>query len=373
VGVADGIGFYAYQGLYGFANNANEPGIVQSQTSVFNGDLTWEVNKQFDIGIDFAILKNRVSGSIEYYNRKSSKLLFAVPTPLSSGLLSLTKNTANMYNKGLELQLSVDIVKTKSFTWNTGVNVSTVTNKITKMPDGIPEFVSGTKKFSVDHSIFDYWLRTYYGVDPADGAALYKPISGATASTLRTVANKNGGTDVVTTSISQAQFEYQGGTIPDYYGSLTNSFTFKQITLSGLFIFQKGGRTFDGLYQSLMAVNNIGGAAHIDILKRWQKPGDITDVPRLDNGRATDFNATSSRWLVDASFFNIRSISLSYNLPQSLISKFKITNAQFFVTGENVAFFSKRKGMNNQQAFSGVTSNAYPPARVVTAGVTLNF
>jgi hypothetical protein len=241
------------------------------------------------------------------------------------------------------------------------------------MPASIPEFITGTKKYAVGHSIFDYWLRTYYGVDPADGAALYIPLSNATPSTLRSIPNKNGGTDIVTTSIAQAQFDYQGGVIPDYYGSFTNSFSYKQITLSTLVSFQKGGKTFDALYQSLMSVNNIGGAAHIDILKRWQKPGDITDVPRVDNGRATDFNATSSRWLVDASFLNIRSLSLSYNLPQPLMSRFKITNAQFFVSAENVAFFSKKKGMNNQQAFSGVTSNAYPPAKVITAGLILNL
>jgi len=373
VGVADGIGFYAYQGLYNFANNANEPGIVQSQTSFLNKDLTWEVNKQFDIGLDFALFKNRITGTIEYYNRVSSDLLFAVPTPLSSGALSLTLNTATMNNKCVEFQLNSDLIKNKDFTWNAGINLSTVNNKITKMPKSIPEFVTGTKKYSVGHSIFDYWLRTYYGVDPADGAALYIPISGATASTLRTVANKNGGTDVVTTSITQAKFEYQGGVIPNYYGSITNSFTYKQITLSALLSFQKGGKTYDGLYQSLMSVNNIGGAAHKDILNRWQKPGDITNIPRVDNGRATDFNATSSRWLVDASFLNIRSLSLGFSLPKPLISRFKITDAQFFVSAENVAFFSKRKGMNNQQAFSGVTSNAYPPARVVTAGITLNL
>src|SRR4030095_3294378 len=131
VGVADGIGFYAWQGLYGFANNANEPGIVQSQTSVENRDLTWEVNTQADLGIEFSLFKSRLSGTIEYYNRKSSDLLFAVPTPLSSGILSRTKNTATMLNKGVEVQLSGDIIRTKDFTWNLEVNLTTVNNEIT--------------------------------------------------------------------------------------------------------------------------------------------------------------------------------------------------------------------------------------------------
>ena len=375
VGVADGIGFYAYQGLYVFANNANEPGIVQSQTSVLNRALSWEENKQFDIGVDFSLFNNRVSGSFEYYNRISADLLFAVPTPLSSGLLSSTKNTATMFNKGVEARVSADIVKTKNFTWNTTINISTVNNEITKMPESVPEFVTGTKKYAVGKSIFDYWLRTYYGVDPLDGAALYVANDKLTAVNRRIIVKNNGAPDTVTTSIANGKFEYQGGTVPDFYGSLTQSVSYKQITLSALFSFQKGGKTYDGLYQGLMSAGNYGGALHPDVLSRWQKPGDITNVPRMDAGtqRATDHNATSSRWLTDASFINIRTISLSYDLPKSLVSRFKVSNAQFFLSAENVAFFSKRRGINNQQAFSGVTSNAYPPARVVTIGLTLNL
>jgi hypothetical protein len=122
-----------------------------------------------------------------------------------------------------------------------------------------------------------------------------------------------------------------------------------------------------------MSASNYGGASHVDILKRWQNEGDVTDVPRMDAGRAVDFNATSSRWLIDASYLNIRSINLSYTLPKGFMSRMKLSGAQIFVSAENVAFFSKRKGMNNQQAFSGVTSNAYPPARVISGGFNLNF
>ncbi len=374
VGVADGIGFYAFRGLYNFSNNANEPGIVQSQTQALNNNsLTWETNKQFDIGVDFGLLKNRISGSVEYYNRVSSDLLFDVPQALSSGVLTVTQNTATMYNRGIELQLSADIIRSKNFIWNTGVNVSTVKNKITKMPDAVPTFVTGTKQYAVGHSIFDYWLRGYYGVDPSDGAALYVSANTATASGKRIITNKDGLSDTVTTLASNGKFDYQGSAIPNLYGSFTQSFTWKQLTLSALFTFQVGGKTFDATYQGLMSSGTYGGALSTDILKRWQQPGDITNVPRLDAGRTTDFNATSSRWLVDASYINIRSVNLSYTLPKFIVSKLQINSGQFFVSAENAAFFSKRKGLNNQQAFSGVTFNAYPPARIITAGLTLNL
>lgn len=278
-----------------------------------------------------------------------------------------------MYNRGLELQLTGDIIKNKNLIWNMGVNLSTVTNKITKMPESVPEFITGTKKYAVGNSIFDYWLRSYYGVDPTDGAALYVAENTAPGPTVRLINNKSGGVDTVTTAIANGKFANLGTTIPDLYGSFTQSITYKNFTLSALFTFQIGGKTYDGLYAGLMSSGTYGAAVHTDILKRWQKPGDITDVPRLDAGRTADFNAASSRWLIDASYLNIRNINLTYTLPKFLISKIKANNAQVFATVENVAFFSKRKGMNNQQAFSGVTSNAYPPSRVFTLGFTLNL
>jgi TonB-linked SusC/RagA family outer membrane protein len=266
VGVADGIGFYAYQGLYGFNNNANEPGIVQSQTqTLLNRELTWEENRQADIGVDFGFFKNRLSGSVEYYNRVSADLLFAVPQPLSSGVLTVTQNTATMYNKGIEAQISADVIRMKNFTWNTNVNLSTVVNRITKMPETVPEFITGTKKYAVGHSIFDYWLRTYYGVDPADGAALYLPASTSTTTGRRLINNKNGGIDTVTTIASNGLFEYQGSSIPDLYGSFSQSFSFKQLTLSALFTFQIGGKSYDANYQGLMSSGTYGGALHTDI------------------------------------------------------------------------------------------------------------
>ncbi len=373
VGVADGIGFYAYQGLYNFANNANEPGIVQSQSAFLNRELTWETNKQFDIGLEFGLFKNRLTGTIEYYDRRSADLLFAVPLPLSSGALTANKNTATMYNKGIELQLTADVVRWRGITWNTNINLSTVKNRITKMPESVPEFITGTKKYAVGASIFDYWLRSFYGVDPTDGAALYVAQNTAASSTRRLIDNKTGGKDTVTTSIANGKFEFQGSSIPDLYGSFTHTLSYKGLSISALFTFQVGGKSYDNNWAALMSAGNYGGALSTEIFQRWQKPGDITNIPRMDAGRLVDHNGASTRWLVDASYLNIRSLNVSYNLPKNLVSKAKISNAQFFISAENLAFFSKRTGLDNQQAFSGVTSNAYPPARIITTGLTFNL
>jgi TonB-linked SusC/RagA family outer membrane protein len=373
VGVADGISNYAYQGLYGFANNANEPGIVQSQTAFLNRELTWETNTQFDIGLEFGLLKNRITGVIEYYKRGSERLLYGVPQPLSSGALSVTQNTATLENTGVELQLAADLIRYKDFKWNLNVNLSKIKNEITKMPEGQTEIINGTKKLSVGASLYDFWLRSYYGVDPTDGAALYVANNTAAGPTRRLITNKAGGTDTVTTAISNGKFAYQGSAIPDLYGSFTHTVTYKEFSVSALFTFQLGGKTYDANYAGIMSAGTYGGALSTGILNRWQKPGDITDVPRMDAGRLVDFNGASSRWLIDASYFNVRAVNLSYNLPKTLMKKIGVNNAQLFVSAENLSFGSKRQGLNNQQTFTGVTSNAYPPARILTTGLTLNL
>jgi hypothetical protein len=261
-----------------------------------------------------------------------------------------------MYNKGIELQLSGDIIRKKDVVVTTMVNISTVENKITKMPSTVKEFVTGTKKYSEGYSIFDYWLRQYYGVHPTDGAVLFIADNKLATSGLRYMVNKNGSIDTVTTALSNAKYAYKGSAIPKYYGSLTQTVTYKGFSLSALFTFQSGGLTYDAAYAGLMSSGTYGAAVHKDILKAWQKPGDISMIPRMDNGRTADFNAgTSTRWLTDASFINIRTITLGYQLPTSFTSKLKMSNAQFYITGENLSFFTARKGMNAQGAF-GITA-----------------
>ena len=379
IGNDAGIGFYASQPLFALGwNNGSEPGIIRGTYadpntaivgnfgSLGNNNLSWEASKNFDVGIEFGLLKNRVIGTIEFFKRESDNLLFDVPLPLSSGVLSQTKNIGSMYNKGWEFNINADIIKTKDFNWNINTNLTTFKNRITKLPQ--KEIITGTKKLMVGHSIFDYWLRDWEGVDPADGAALYRADVYNTANSR--IRGKN---DTVTISQNNARFSYHGSAIPDFYGSVSTSFAFKFIELSAILTYQVGGKVYDAPWASLMSSGNYGGAASIDLLRRWQKPGDITNVPRMDAGQTAAFGAQSSRWLTDASNINIRNITVSYVFPQTVLSRIKMQNARFYISGENLALFSKRKGMNVEQTFTGVTSNVYNPARVITAGINLTL
>lgn len=363
----DGLtGYYLWQGLYALGfNNSTEPGYVRSALSA--QDLKWEVNKQFDAGVDFTLFNNRLNGSFEYFHRESDELLFDVPLPVSSGVLSIPMNIGAMYNRGIEVLLAGDVVKTPDFKWNLNVNATAFKNEFTKLPPGQERIVSGTKQYEVGHSIYDYWLRDWYGVDPADGAALYVANTWVPANSRVTK-----GGDTVTTAISNAKYHYAGSAIPDVFGGVTNMFSYKNFDLAVQFTYQIGGLTYDDSYAGLMTPD-YGSAVHVDVLKRWQKPGDVTDVPRMDYGRRTDFGGSSDRWLIDASHLNLRSINLGYNLTPAMASRIKVQNARLFLAGENLYLFSKRQGMNPLQAFTGISNNGYVPARTLSAGLNITL
>ena len=235
------------------------------------------------------------------------------------------------------------------------------------MPAESPEIIDGTKKLKQGQSLYDFWLREYKGVNPSTGEALYRAVNYVPASSFITE-----GGDTLTTNVSNARFRYSGTAIPDLTGSITNSIRFKGFSLSALLIYQMGGKIYDGAYASLMG-SGYHNAKHVDILNRWKNPGDITVVPRMDAGRTTDFDAASDRWLIDASFLNIRSITLGYAIPKTIAQKLHLENAQLYVSGENFFMSSRRSGMNVQQNFGGTTSNVYSPAKSLVLGISFSL
>jgi len=361
-----GISNYAWQPLYALGwNNATEPGILQS--SLGSKSLEWETNTAFDVAVEFGLFKNRLSGTIEYFDRQSTNLIFAVPLPLSVGIGSETRNIGSMYNKGIELQLGYDVIRSKDFNWHIDLNATRLENKITKMPQESKEIIDGTKKLKEGSSLYDYWLREYKGVDPKTGAAEYRAISFVPSNSRITESG-----DTLTNNITNARFWYNGSSIPDLTGSVNTSLSYKGFSLSALMVYQVGGKIYDGAFASLMGAG-YHNAKHVDILKRWVNPGDVTNVPRMDAGRTADFDAASDRWLIDGSFMNIRTVTLSYRIPKSVLSKYKIDNAQVYMSGENFLMLSRRSGMNVQQNFGGTTSNVYSPAKSLVVGISFSL
>lgn len=364
-----GLNYYVGQPTFSLGNNNGSDGGITTYAAGAP-DLKWEVNTQKDLAVEFGLFKNRLRGSVEYYNRNTDGLIFDVPNPLSSGLDYRVENIGSMVNKGFEISLDGVILKTNDFSWSLNINASTINNKLTKLPQ--KEIIDGTKKLQVGQSIYDYWLRDWYGVDPADGYALY------VADPLLMVENDPTGRIVngvyVTTNQNKALYHYAGSAIPDLFGSFGSAFKYKGIQLDVMFSYQIGGKMYDSNYAALMHTGSeYGSALSTDILKRWQNPGDVTDVPRLDVSRNTQATVASDRWLVGSDYLSLRQINLSYKLPSDLISKLAIDNATIYVNGENLMLFTKRQGMDPTQTFNGTTQNRYIPSRVITMGFNLNF
>jgi TonB-linked SusC/RagA family outer membrane protein len=357
--------YYEYQALFGLGwNNANEPGALLATIST--PELTWESNKTFNVGLEFATFRGRLSGSVEYFDRGSSQLLFSVPQGLSSPVTTKNQNIGAMSNKGIEIQLNADIFKGRDFKWDVQLNFTSLKNEITKLPETTPTIVSGTKRLEVGQDIFAFYLRRWYGVDPTDGSGLFYAAPGATSG-IRVLKG-----DTLTTDPTFAEFGYAGSAIPKFFGSFISTVNYKGFQLSFLLNYQVGGKFYDGNYAGLMAVS-YGGSLHTDNLKAWKAPGDITEFPRLDINKTSQFNSQSDRWLIDASYLNLRNITLSYNLPKSLLGKIGFDNAKVYVGGENLQIWSKRKGMNPAENFNGTNSPVYVPNRLVNMGVNFTF
>lgn len=363
------LSFYAYQALYQLGyNNASEAGILLNTAG--NPRLQWESNDQTDIAVEFELFDSRIIGTLEYYNRETADLIFDVPLPRSSGLDSYPDNIGTMFNRGIELTVGADVVRNRDLIWNISVNASTLRNEFKKLPQ--EEIITGTKKLVVGRSIYDYWLRQWFGVDPADGSALYIASEDAIAANGADIRVVDGTT--VTTNHNNAEYAFVGTAIPDLFGSFSSTLSYRGFTLSTLFTYQIGGKTYDSNYALLMHPGSeYGRAMSRDILKRWQQPGDVTNIPRLDANQAAAFSTASSRWLVDSDYLALRNVNLSYQLPRNFTTQYGVSRATVYANGENLFQKTARTGLEAAQQFNGTTQNRYTPSRVFTVGVNLTF
>ncbi|MTI30699.1 SusC/RagA family TonB-linked outer membrane protein [Xanthovirga aplysinae] len=363
------LGFYASQPLFELGkNNQGEPGIWLDQVAA--PDLAWESNNQTDIGLEFGLFDYRISGTVEYYNRETADLLFYVPLPESTGLSGIDANVGTMANSGLEITLSGEIIRRKDFIWQLDLNASTLKNKIKELPQ--EEIIDDEKRLFVGGDIYNFYIRKWYGVDPDDGAALYVLDSEADKEH-RDVRVMADGT-YVTTNPNYAQYYDAGSALPDVFGSFTHTFTYKGLSLGLFFTYQLGGQLLDWNYTGLMHPGTAGTALHTDILNRWQKPGDVTDVPRLDYSQASNFVRTyTDRWLTSSDFLHLRQISLAYDLPSKLISRTGLESVRIYGNVENVFLLNARNGLWGTQYLGGTTGNEMTPSRVMSVGLNVTF
>ncbi|RQP08440.1 MAG: SusC/RagA family TonB-linked outer membrane protein [Chryseobacterium sp.] len=363
--------WYAFRSLFTLGyNNGSEPGILFGSKA--DATITWETKAQMDAALEFQMFNNRVRGTFEYFNSETRDLLFPLPQPLNAGIPgnSIDSNIGNIVNKGVEVTLGFDIIRSPDFGWKLDLFGTHYKNEITKLPT--KEIINGTKKLMVGKDLYSFWLRDWYGVDPADGSALfvldqtlYPDTSAAD------VRNING--TLVTTNQNKANYSYHGSAIPDVFGNVSTTLRVKNWELSAAFNYQFGGKIYDSNYASLMTGFPQGGALHADMMNRWTTPGQVTDVPRLSSNTTAASGAASSRWLVDASYVMLRNATLGYTVNREMINSLGLNSLKLFVSGENLWLQSKRKGLEPYQSFNGTVSNRYTPSRIITFGLSTNF
>ena len=357
----DNIGsYYAYQSLYnmGLSNGSlNGAGI----NSLENKDLKWEKNENLNIGIE-ARLFNRLSLTAEFFNKHTKDLLLNMPKATSSGFDAYPANIGSMRNMGLDVTATVDILKNSDLKWTLIAMGSHIRNKILKLADK-PEIISGSNIFKEGETVNSFYLPISAGVDPLTGNQLYWVDHDKNSN----IVSKYKTDDVTLTANSR---EIVGNRIPDLYGSITNDFSYKGIDFSILTTYSIGGEMLDGVYGSMMNVGYKGYVWHKNALRRWQQPGDITDIPKImwdQQLRVTDKD------LINASYFAIKNITLGYTFPKDWLTKIKMDNIRVYATANNLALFSHLKGMDPQYNFTGTVGYTYTPSRTYSIGIDIKF
>ncbi len=356
---------YAWQSLYSLGwNNGNNIGAVIS--SLETKDVSWEKNKNLNIGLEGVLFDQLIRFSFEYYNKKTTDMLLDYPMPTSSGFNGYLANIGDMRNTGIEAELTVAPIRTGDFRWDITWMGSTVSNKVLHLTKESPEIVSGVRVIKEGYALNTFYMAKSAGVDPATGAQLYWSYK----------TDDNGdkveGSDFITSDYSDANNHkyYFDSRIPDLYGSISTNLSYKGLDLSVLTTYSIGGNVYDSSYRGTMEVTYPSSTWHKHALRRWQKPGDITDVPRVElNGSF----AANDRYLIDASYFAIKNITLGYTLPKKWMRSIGIHNIRVFTSVDNLALWSHLDGMDPQYNFSGGTDYDYTPNKTWTLGFEIKF
>jgi len=353
-----GISPYEWRSTYAFGSSYNQvPG--SNPNTVGNPLLTWELNKQVDAGVDFVLLDNRLGGTVEWYRKKSEDLLFDVPLSRTSGFTSAKDNIGTMENKGWEIALHGSPVSTKDFRWDLNVNISLNRNKVTSLPGG-NDIRSGNQIRRVGQNVSSFFTRLWAGVDPATGAPLWYTSS----------------TKDQTTSTLPSFRDIIGQAMPKGFGSFSTTVSYKGLSLDAQFNYQYGHMVYDnwGFIMwsdgSFPTINKIRKQ-----LGRWQQPGDMTDIPKYIYGNNNNSNAESSRWYYKGDFIRLRDVTVSYQLPSSVINRLKISNVSFYAKGSNLwtKAFDKNITFDPEQGFNGTNNLQVLIQRTVTFGVTIGL
>ena len=364
---------YAYLDRYTISYNSDTKEYSKTLSVKGNPDLTWEAQKLFNIGLDFSMFKNKLYGNIEYFSRVNSDMLYNVPMPPSAGYSSQRQNIGSVANRGVELELGYNIIYTKNVRWNIDGNITHIKSEILEMPEytkangGIKQTASILKEGG---SLNQAYMVKWAGVDPTTGEGLY-------------YVDPDNGDFSTTNDYTAAKQADLGDISAKFYGGFSTTVEAYGFDFTAQFSYQLGGQAYDGGYQGLMhAGAQLGFNWHKDILNAWTPENTNTDVPRLCTTDNFNQNVTS-RWLVSSNYLSLNNITLGYTIPAKLTRKAQISKARVYVSGDNLALLSARKGFDPRQSqnswgtgvgYQTTSGNyVYSQLKVLSAGLSLTF
>jgi TonB-linked SusC/RagA family outer membrane protein len=358
----DNVGNYAYGGFYSIYNSIDKLGLLPSDLPT--PDLKWETNLNLNFGVDVALFDNRLIAQIDLYNRQSKDLLFSKPFAPSTGYSEISANIGSLSNRGIDGQIRGVPIRTRDFNWDITFNFGHYINKITKLPQ--KEIISGNKRMIEGGSVYDFYVKEWAGVNPENGKATwYKNITDADG-------NVTGRT--ITEDQTEATLDFHGSSLPDLYGGIGSSVTYKNLELSFLFSYNIGGKIYDGDQTWIMHLGYAPGRGWSkEALTRWTPENTKTDFPRLSYVSDAWNTTSSTRFLFDASYVRLKNIDLSYSLPKSLLNVVKLSNVKLRLTGENLLTFFTHKGLDPEQTVSGSTYFRYPAQKAYSLGIDVSF
>lgn len=363
------IGNYVARGLFaGTGAYGGLPG--QTPSRIANPDLTWEKTKQLDIGLDFGILQNRITGAFDYYRKNTTDLLLDVPVPQTTGFATITQNLGALKNSGFELAINTENF-VGEFKWSTAITAAINNNEITDLGGQVLN-ANEINAAIAGQPIGVFYLPEYAGVNPANGDALY----------YRNTTDAAGNVDrSTTTNINLAQRIFAGNPNPKYTFGLNNSFAFKNFDLTLFFQGVKGNKIFNsaGQYMSANASNGYDNQT-ADQMNYWDKPGDVTSVPepRLFYGNGV---GNSTRYISDGSYIRLKTLTLGYTFSSSILTKIKLSKLRLYATAQNLATITGYKGWDPEvnadyqstNINQGVDFYSAPQPRVISFGVNIGL
>ena len=389
VGNIGGLGNFASlstfsSGLYGSAGT-----VGYSQAG--NPNLTWETSKKTDVGLNFGLFNDRLTAEIGYYNSNNDGLLLFVPQPPSAGLPSnIPTNIGSMYNRGFEFDIKYNVVQNKDFSWTTSFNLSTNDNKVLSLAPGITNIIGSTGGLEnpsitmPGQPIGMLFVTRTAGVDQASGRRVFLNAQGrqvlfqhvAPAGQSRFMYADGS----VAPTVSSADAIVYKNTHAKIFGGWENNLRFKNFEFNALFTYQMGNWLYYGTQAGLRDQrfwnNEVG------VLNRWQKAGDVTEFPRAVFG---DNVSNGSSFPLDINvfkgdFIKLRTLTLGYNFPKNMLDKIKISNARFYVSGNNLLILTAYPGPDPEVSSNGngttnfgIDRNTVANQRTITVGINVGF